>query len=227
MRIFARAFNASSAAATPSKFAIQIGKGLKGKSVEIFKSIGKVTAGSLDYYISSDQKQGAFVSYNELTGILVVDAATDPNGSSTSAGNPGFVFSDVSKQNDGYLVINASKSPALAGMVVERPLRRIIRFFQSGTDWYEIYSDGWVRQAWRSANTTSQTWTFLIPMRDTNYTPYSSNVNGSGGGFERINILSATQINTSPGNAAQVSSLVVEGYGNAVTVRSFGANPNY
>jgi hypothetical protein len=121
IRLFARAFNQTSTAASPARIAIQIGKGLKGRSVEIFKSTAKVTAGSLDYYLAGDQKQGAFTSYNELTGILTVDAGYDPNGVSTAAGGPGFLFSDASKQNDGYLVINASKSPALTGVPLLQP----------------------------------------------------------------------------------------------------------
>jgi hypothetical protein len=118
--LYTRAFNAASSAALPAAFAIQIGKGLKGKSLDLYKSAGKVTAGSLDYGATSTANgYGAvYKDYNELTGILLVDAGYNVSGSNTQRD---FLFSDISSQTYGYLVINASKNPALTGLNVLQP----------------------------------------------------------------------------------------------------------
>lgn len=114
IRIFTRAFNAASLAASPSTVAISIGKGLKGVTNSIYGSIGKSNSGSLDYsQVSSTYALGAeIVSYNELTGILLVDAG---NNSTTLTTDRQFRMSDLSGPTSGYLVINASKNPALTG----------------------------------------------------------------------------------------------------------------
>lgn len=115
IRIFTRAYNASSAASQPAAFAIQIGKGLKGKSLCLYKSAGKVTSGSLDYYqnTSTNEVGAAFKEYNESTGILLLDAGWKINNANTGHA---FIYSDLTTQTSGYLVINASKNPALTGL---------------------------------------------------------------------------------------------------------------
>lgn len=125
IQIFTRAYNAASTAGNPAAIAIQIGKGLKGKSLDLYKSAGKVTAGSLDAFNeTSTVRSGAvFKEYNELTGILIVDAGYNINTSITSAL---FYFSDVSAQTSGYLVINASKNPALTGIGLNRIAARYV-----------------------------------------------------------------------------------------------------
>jgi hypothetical protein len=116
IQLFTRAGNASSTAANPAAIAIQIGKGLKGKNLELFKSAGKVTSGSLDYStVSSAEEFGAsYKDYNENTGILYIDAAQFRTSAVSSARY--FNFSDLTTQTNGYVVINASKSPALVGV---------------------------------------------------------------------------------------------------------------
>jgi len=117
--LYTRAYNADSFAAQPAAIAIQIGKGLKGVSRNLYKSTNKNTSGELDsVVVTSTVEYGAIVnSYNELTGVLIVDAGWSW-GSSTVHN---FVFSDVSTQTSGYLVINASKSPALTGVPLLQP----------------------------------------------------------------------------------------------------------
>ena len=114
IQIFTRAYNAASTAAQPAAIAIQIGKGLKGKSLDLYKSAGKVTAGGVDLFVSSTTNQAGFYykDYNEVTGILILDAGVCQL--STNTVNA-FSFSDLSAQTSGYLVINASKNPALTG----------------------------------------------------------------------------------------------------------------
>jgi hypothetical protein len=113
IQIFTRAYNAASTAGNPSAIAIQIGKGLKGKSLDLYKSAGKVTSGDMDYVVNAAAELGCLVkSYNELTGVLIIDAGWKSNAATTSAV---FAFSDLTSQTSGYLVINASKNPALTG----------------------------------------------------------------------------------------------------------------
>lgn len=114
MRIFTRAYNAASTAAQPAAFAIQIGKGLKGTSLGLYKSAGKVVAGNLDHsYVSSTTNFGAQIKdYNEVTGILTIDAGV----TSPSVTVKEFLFSDTTSQTSGYLTINASKSSSLTAV---------------------------------------------------------------------------------------------------------------
>jgi hypothetical protein len=116
IRLFPRAFNAASTAGSPAAIAIQIGKGMKGKNIEVFKSANKVTGGMIDSMRAgntSDTERGlAILSYEELTGILYLDAGFKHSSATTSAH---FIFDDLTTQTDGYLVINASKNPALTG----------------------------------------------------------------------------------------------------------------
>lgn len=121
IRIFTRAYNAASTAGNPAAIAIQIGKGLKGKSLDLYKSVGKVTVGSLDADNtgnSSEQFYGMqFKDYDEMTGILYIDAGFKTIITTTSHN---FKFIDLSNQTSGYLVINASKNPALTGLGLNR-----------------------------------------------------------------------------------------------------------
>ncbi len=113
VQLFARAYTATSTAAQPAVVAIQIGKGLKGVSLNLYKSVGKVTAGSLDVWFQSTFEFGArYKEYNEVTGVLLVDAGHRTSTGTTCA----FEFNDNTNQNNGYLVINASKSPVLCGV---------------------------------------------------------------------------------------------------------------
>jgi microcystin-dependent protein len=116
IRIFTRAYNAASTAGNPACIAIQIGKGLKGKSLDLYKSVGKVTGGSLDMYGTSGgvvQSGAGYKEYNEITGILLVDVGVTYTDTVTDSQ---LRFSDLTTQNNGYLVINASKSPVLCGV---------------------------------------------------------------------------------------------------------------
>jgi len=117
--IYTRAYNAASTSGNPSAIAIQIGKGLKGVSQNLYKAVGKVTAGNLDHFIFGNFSSGARLKeYNEITGILVVDAGfVNPFVTSGAI----FSFSDTSEATSGYLVINAAKTPALTGVPLLQP----------------------------------------------------------------------------------------------------------
>lgn len=125
IQIFARAYNAASTSGNPSAIAIQIGKGLKGVSQSLYKSAGKVTSGSIDSLCRSTTTERGINSknYNEITGILYLDAGVNQNTTTTSYD---FLFDDITVQTSGYLVINASKNASLTGMNIERVSARAV-----------------------------------------------------------------------------------------------------
>jgi hypothetical protein len=119
VRIFTRAFNSTSTAASPAAIAIQIGKGLKGRSLDIYKSTGKAIPGDFDLVQNTTELYGiTHKSYDEVTGILYLDAGVSVNAVDTSRL---LRFTDNNTQTDGYIVINASKSPALTGVPLLQP----------------------------------------------------------------------------------------------------------
>jgi hypothetical protein len=125
IQIFTRAYNAPSTAGNPAVIAIQIGKGLKGKSLDLYKSAGKVNAGTTDFVVRNTANQSGlyFQDYNEVTGILILDSG---NCALNTIAASEFNFTDVSSQTSGYLVINASKNPALTGIGLNRVAARAI-----------------------------------------------------------------------------------------------------
>jgi hypothetical protein len=123
MLIYTRAYNAASTAAQPAAIAVQIGKGLKGVSQNLYKNTGKSTSGNLDFYLTAAAfSEGARIKdYNEVTGVLIVDAGVQIV---TVTSGATFTFSDLSSQTSGYLVINGAKNPALMGMNLNRVAAR-------------------------------------------------------------------------------------------------------
>lgn len=117
MQITNRAYNAASNSNDVAAWAMQIGKNLKGVTLNLYKSLGKTTTGSLDWtVIGTNQTEGArYKNYNEATGILYVDAGFNPL-TTIVAGQ--FVFSDLTSQGFGYVTVNASKNPAMTGIDV-------------------------------------------------------------------------------------------------------------
>lgn len=126
MLLYTRAYNANSTAAQPACVAIQIGKGLKGKSIDVYKSAGKVMAGGLDAMVANTTVENGVLikDYNEITGVLLIDAGARAVATTTAAN---IVFSDATPQAFGYFVINASKNPALTGMNVNRVAARAVQ----------------------------------------------------------------------------------------------------
>lgn len=110
IQIFTRAYNAASTSGNPSRIAIQIGKGLKGVSLNLYKSTAKTNSGSTDLllYDSATQRGLYYKEYNEKTGILLIDSGLAGLSSITSNL---FNFNDITTQNNGYVVINAAKTP--------------------------------------------------------------------------------------------------------------------
>lgn len=68
--------------------------------------------------------------------------------------------------------------------ITEQP-RVVIKTYSSGANWYRIYSDGWVEQGGATTATsqgTTQSVTYNIPMKDTNYCLTLSAGIGAGSG---------------------------------------------
>jgi hypothetical protein len=118
--IYTRAYNAASTAAQPSAVAIQIGKGLKGLQLALYKSTGKVNNCAMDSALPSSTSENGvgFKDYNEVTGILMIDAGVKKATANTS--HNFIAVDDITSTNNGYLVINASKNPALCGLGLNR-----------------------------------------------------------------------------------------------------------
>lgn len=61
----------------------------------------------------------------------------------------------------------------------------VVEAYRNGTEWYRVYSDGWVEQGGQiqTANKAASTLTFLKPMVDTNYAFFVTQRDGSEGDF--------------------------------------------
>lgn len=232
IQIFTRAYNAASTCASPAIMDLVIGKGFKGYETSLYKSSGKLISGMVKFiqWITSTVS-GAYEYYNAETGVYTIDAGMN---NATTVTDHSFQFVDQSGQNNGYLVINASKSPIVMGQMIGMA-RYIVKTYSSGTSWYEVYNDGWVRQGGvaTSAGDQNTTVTYTIPFRDSNYTPTATFVTTSTvtlGNISHIGLVSynATSLLTRTNGAIGLSkSWLAEGYGYSATVKALGATPNY
>lgn len=145
VRLFTRAYNAASTSGNPARIAINIGRNFKGKSLDIYKAVAKATQGSLDFWgYNTTAAYGAMIKdYNESTGILLLDAGFNDTSSNTSRA---FYFSDFTTQTDGYVVINASKSPALVGVPQVQPRIATLKDLKAASTNGGTFTSG----AWRT-----------------------------------------------------------------------------
>lgn len=125
--LYTRVFSVGSSSSQPAAIAIQIGKGMKGKTIDLYKSAGKLISGSIDsIHVGTDTQRGlAFQSYDEKTGILYLDAGLNLNGVATTDNK--FIFNDNLTQASGYLVINASKNPSVFGLGLQTVAARAVQ----------------------------------------------------------------------------------------------------
>lgn len=151
--LYQRIYANASTAAQPSTFAIQIGKGLKGKTLDLYKTAGKLIPMDIDYTIDRpiSAEYGVNIkTYDEKTGILYVDMGV----CFASATNTKILnASDLSTATSGYFVINASKSPALVGVPQVQPRIATIKDVKANTSAGGTFTSG----AWqtRTLNTLS------------------------------------------------------------------------
>lgn len=111
-------------------------------------------------------------------------------------------------------------------------MRYVVKTYQSGTSWYEVYNDGWVRQGdyINSGTDSSRATTLVIPMKDSNYEPRTTIITTSTSSptWEKVGFsaISSTQVTLWAGSVL-TKKWSVEGYGNSAAVKALGANPNY
>lgn len=108
--------------------------------------------------------------------------------------------------------------------------RYIVKTWNSGSNWYEVYNDGWVRQtiyAGAGANSVN----FHITMRDTDYTgaPHwmysgSGSTNQQQVGFTGT---TTTSVSFSGVISPGIRKVYIEGFGNSSAVSALKATPNY
>lgn len=234
-RLYTAAYNAAGAAGTPVRFEVMIGKGFKGNGanfLNFFKDINKQIMGSLDASEDGAFKLGAYIkSYNPIKGTLMICASQTLNSTNTSSR---FIFDDGTFGTDGYLTISASKNPALAGL--NAPARQIVKTYSSGLSWWEIYSDGWVRQGKgsNSAGTSTVTaYTHEIAMKDTNYTVYGTRISSSTGAATQRGVAMINSSITVNGFNIYISTaddgyrMQVEGYASSAALAALGVYVNY
>jgi hypothetical protein len=115
--ITSRPYNSASNDLTPAYFAIQIGKGMKGVRLRGYQSANKTGEGvDLGMWGSGTSGQFGLINvcdYDEVTGILILDAATVVSSTITSRA---FWRSSGNTQTSCYITVNASKNPALTGL---------------------------------------------------------------------------------------------------------------
>jgi len=116
INIAARAYSGTSTAGLPSVFIINIGKGLSGREIDVYKSVGRTNGNQLGLPIldGTFEEGIRIIGYDSNTGLLTIDAGYRSGTTSTAR----FVFADGTTQTSGYLVIKASKSPALTAVPV-------------------------------------------------------------------------------------------------------------
>lgn len=109
--ITARPFGGVLGSATPARFDIFIGKGLKSKQVDAYVNLAKANAMTIDKLTTATLETGTTVHYNETTGILILDAGAAILGGVTRS--VGYDIPTQALNASGYFVFNASKSPSL------------------------------------------------------------------------------------------------------------------
>jgi hypothetical protein len=145
VRVFARAYNASSTAGNPATVAIQIGKNFKGTDLQAFGVTSKTTPLCTELFIySGDTLQfGTQSFYDEKTGVIFIDAGYNYSSLITTRR---FALDQPNNvaYNDGYFVINASKSPALVGVPQVLPrIATLAHIVADGSDGGTFTSGAW------------------------------------------------------------------------------------
>lgn len=159
VRIFTRAYNAASTCGSPARIQIQVGKNLKGISIGAFSGTPKDNAVEIDSFMRDSAFQAGLAAnnYDEKLGILTLDA-----GYAFLTSNTAMRFMSPTTGTDytsAYLVINASKNPALTGFDMGEILVRAIQ-----TSGQSITNSGaGVDLVWDTAKTYDTTNGWFVP----------------------------------------------------------------
>jgi hypothetical protein len=109
--------------------------------------------------------------------------------------------------------------------------RQLVAAYKEGTQWYNIYSDGWIEQGgeyYNNTTTSSNTIDLLVPFKDTTYTvDKRSGINsGYDGGANAIHYQtwgytsSSFKVSTYASNGLNIFRWVASGYGEILSVSS-------
>ena len=228
-RIYTRAFNAASTAALPARIVVKIAEPNQMAACDLilYKNTTKNITGSLDYYEIGVNRVGSNIKqFNPTTGILTIDLGWTSSDSTAAT----LVYDDGTFQPNGYICFTASK--LAQGVAIPVPARYVVKTYQSGNVWYEVYNDGWVRQAGRLASGANGTMviSLLVAMANTDYIATTQAVSSDTTAASNVmNALVSFSTSSISINRYTVISKMwkVEGYGDSATVKSHGAIPNY
>lgn len=236
-RVYTRNHNVASSCATPVAFRVMMPKNLANPSETLFKDTTRSVVGGLDLWGAQGTASmygAASKNYNPSTGTYDFDSG-EPLTSTVNAAL--FRFIDRSTQNNGYLVIKASKTGLGMANV---PARYPKRFIENGNNWATVYSDGWVEQrivnssavSLPSSGTSALPMDLLIPMRSTSYEVSASMLDGSSRSFITGGVRTtsnATVVSRNVAGAADTftPTMIVAGWGASSVVKQYGANPAY
>jgi hypothetical protein len=115
--VYCRNYGIASTSTQPAYVAIQIGKGMKGVSINAYKSASKTTPVSLEGYLGAGDTSWIGMrirTYDENTGVLILNLGSVPSSSTSSV----LLASDNTSATSAYFTINASKNPALTGVQI-------------------------------------------------------------------------------------------------------------
>jgi len=145
-RIFARNYTATSTDASPAKVVIYIGKGLKGVNLQTYKNTGKNGILITDLVTSSSVEYGLKYSYDGNTGLLTIEGTGFVLGGAAYIGYDNPTDGSGTGYSSGYVVINASKTPALTAVPYVQPRIAYIKDVKSNNTSGGTFTSG----AWQT-----------------------------------------------------------------------------
>ena len=200
------------------------------------------SAGDYDVGIITSATSGAYgcsIYVNgvlSVAGILITTASSKGSGMTTVPNLKAYdvisIRSDSSATLSAGTRITINKRATSQQLFTPIAQRYVVKTYQSGTSWYEVYNDGWVRQGdyINSGTDSSRATTLVIPMKDANYEPRTTIITTSTSSptWEKVgfSVISSTQVTLWAGSVL-TKKWEVEGYGNSAEVKARGANPSY
>lgn len=229
IKIFTRTYNAASGASNPARFEIKIAEPNQMEACDtfIFKDASRLVSASEGFFADGTAQYGLFLcKFNPYTGILSIDGGRAISGGVTSNA---ILFNDLTSQTNGYVCFTASK--LAQGVAIPVPARYVVKTYQSGSYYYNIYNDGWVEQG---NNGSVGATTLVIPARDTTYVLSGNRNDNPITGFDSDSGIlftskSTTSFTSKIGSSFGGSAVcwTFRGYGSSSVVKSLGADPIY
>lgn len=121
-RLFGRAYNAASTAASPARVDIKVGQGFKAFALNGYSatgSVGPLTTDRTSLSSALTTLSGIDYSYDNNSGVLTLTAGIDLSTSSTTR-HVGYRVDTAATAADGYFQISASRKPTLVGLPIDQ-----------------------------------------------------------------------------------------------------------